>query len=144
MNPEWLRYYFAAKLNARVEDIDFNPDDFVARVNSDLVGKYVNIASRARRLHRQALRRQAASRRWRGRRRQRCLATLRAPRADIGDAFEAREYRQGAARDHGRWPTASTQYVDRQQALGAGQGRAGARAELHDVCTRALITAFAV
>ncbi len=39
MNPEWLRYYLAAKLNARVEDVDFNPDDFVARVNSDLVGK---------------------------------------------------------------------------------------------------------
>jgi methionyl-tRNA synthetase len=47
MNPEWLRYYIAAKLNARVEDVDFNPDDFVARVNSDLIGKYVNIASRA-------------------------------------------------------------------------------------------------
>ena len=47
MNPEWLRYYIAAKLNGRVEDVDFNPDDFVARVNADLVGKYVNIASRA-------------------------------------------------------------------------------------------------
>ena len=47
LDPEWLRYYIAAKLNARVEDIDFNPDDFVARVNSDLIGKYVNIASRA-------------------------------------------------------------------------------------------------
>ncbi len=47
MNPEWLRYYIAAKLNAHVEDIDFNPEDFVARVNSDLVGKYVNIAARA-------------------------------------------------------------------------------------------------
>jgi len=47
MNPEWMRYYIAAKLNARVEDVDFNPDDFVARVNSDLVGKYVNIASRS-------------------------------------------------------------------------------------------------
>jgi methionyl-tRNA synthetase len=46
MNPEWLRYYIAAKLNANVEDLDFNPDDFVARVNSDLVGKYINIASR--------------------------------------------------------------------------------------------------
>jgi len=46
MNPEWLRYYIAAKLNAGVEDIDFNPDDFMARVNSDLIGKYVNIASR--------------------------------------------------------------------------------------------------
>ncbi len=47
MNPEWLRYYIAAKLSAKVEDVDFNPDDFVARVNSDLIGKYVNIASRA-------------------------------------------------------------------------------------------------
>jgi methionyl-tRNA synthetase len=47
MNPEWLRYYLAAKLNGRNEDIDFNPDDFMARVNSDLIGKYVNIASRA-------------------------------------------------------------------------------------------------
>ncbi|KAK0330908.1 hypothetical protein LTR94_030986, partial [Friedmanniomyces endolithicus] len=46
MNPEWLRYYLAFKLNARVEDLDFNGDDFVARVNSDLIGKYVNIASR--------------------------------------------------------------------------------------------------
>ena len=46
-DSEWLRYYIAAKLNDKVEDIDFNPDDFVARVNSDLVGKYVNIASRA-------------------------------------------------------------------------------------------------
>ena len=47
MNPEWLRYYLAAKLSARNEDIDFNPDDFMARVNSDLIGKFVNIASRA-------------------------------------------------------------------------------------------------
>lgn len=47
MNAEWLRYYLAAKLNSKVEDVDFNPEDFVARVNSDLVGKYINIASRA-------------------------------------------------------------------------------------------------
>jgi methionyl-tRNA synthetase len=46
MDPDWLRYYIAAKLNANVEDVDFNPEDFLARVNSDLVGKYVNIASR--------------------------------------------------------------------------------------------------
>ena len=46
MNPEWLRYYISAKLSANVEDVDFNPDDFLARVNSDLIGKYVNIASR--------------------------------------------------------------------------------------------------
>ncbi len=47
LNPEWLRYYYAAKLNATMEDIDLNLEDFTARVNSDLVGKYVNIASRA-------------------------------------------------------------------------------------------------
>jgi len=46
LNPEWLRYYYAAKLNATMEDIDLNLEDFVARVNSDLIGKYVNIASR--------------------------------------------------------------------------------------------------
>ncbi|HEX7053699.1 MAG TPA: methionine--tRNA ligase [Burkholderiales bacterium] len=47
MNAEWLRYYIAAKLNANVEDVEFNAADFLARVNSDLVGKYVNIAARA-------------------------------------------------------------------------------------------------
>ena len=47
MNPEWLRYYLATKLTPRNEDIDFNADDFMARVNSDLIGKYINIASRA-------------------------------------------------------------------------------------------------
>ena len=46
-NAEWLRYYIAAKLNARVEDLEFNPEDFAARINSDLIGKYINIASRA-------------------------------------------------------------------------------------------------
>lgn len=47
MNPEWLRYYLAAKLNGKNEDIDFTAEDFMARVNADLIGKYVNIASRA-------------------------------------------------------------------------------------------------
>ncbi|MBK8163407.1 MAG: methionine--tRNA ligase [Gammaproteobacteria bacterium] len=46
VDPEYLRYYFAAKLNERIEDLDLNFDDFTARVNSDLVGKYINIASR--------------------------------------------------------------------------------------------------
>ncbi|MGH8120238.1 MAG: methionine--tRNA ligase [Gammaproteobacteria bacterium] len=45
-NPEYLRYYYAAKLNGTMEDVDLNLDDFVARVNSDLIGKYINIASR--------------------------------------------------------------------------------------------------
>lgn len=47
LNPEWLRYYYAAKLNGTMEDIDLSFDDFITRVNSDLVGKYVNIASRS-------------------------------------------------------------------------------------------------
>jgi methionyl-tRNA synthetase len=47
LNPEWLRYYFAAKLNASLEDLDLNLPDFIARVNSDLLGKYINIASRS-------------------------------------------------------------------------------------------------
>jgi methionyl-tRNA synthetase len=46
LNPEWLRYYYAAKLNNTLEDIDLNLEDFVARVNSDLIGKFINIASR--------------------------------------------------------------------------------------------------
>ncbi|MBF0213812.1 MAG: methionine--tRNA ligase [Magnetococcales bacterium] len=47
LNPEYLRYYYAAKLTARVDDLDLNLDDFILRVNSDLVGKVVNIASRS-------------------------------------------------------------------------------------------------
>ena len=47
LNAEWLRYYIAAKLNSRNEDVEFSPEDFMARVNADLVGKYINIASRS-------------------------------------------------------------------------------------------------
>ncbi|CAH1385597.1 methionine--tRNA ligase [Candidatus Nitrotoga sp. M5] len=47
LNPEYLRYYYAAKINGTMQDLDLNLDDFVAKVNSDLIGKYVNIASRA-------------------------------------------------------------------------------------------------
>ena len=47
LDPEWLRYYYATKLSGSMEDIDLNLDDFIARVNSDLVGKFVNIASRS-------------------------------------------------------------------------------------------------
>jgi methionyl-tRNA synthetase len=47
MNPEWLRYYIATKLTAKNEDIEFSPEDFMARVNSDLIGKFINIASRS-------------------------------------------------------------------------------------------------
>lgn len=47
LSPEYLRYYYAAKLNKSIEDLDFNPKDFVQRINSDLIGKYINIASRS-------------------------------------------------------------------------------------------------
>jgi methionyl-tRNA synthetase len=46
LNPDWLRYYFAAKLNGSMEDLDLSFTDFIAKVNSDLVGKFANIASR--------------------------------------------------------------------------------------------------
>jgi methionyl-tRNA synthetase len=97
MNPEWLRYYIAAKLNANVEDMEFNPDDFVARVNSDLVGKYVNIASRTAgfvakrfggRLGSDRCEQSHARRRARG-------------VADDRHALRAAGIRQGPARDHG-------------------------------------------
>ena len=89
MNPEWLRYYIAAKLNANVEDFDFNPEDFLARVNSDLVGKYVNIASRAAGfITRQFEGRlydfgEAASPSW---------SAAAAIRGEIAAAYEAREF----------------------------------------------------
>ena len=47
LDAQWLRYYIAAKLNAKVEDVAFTPEDFFARINADLIGKYINIASRA-------------------------------------------------------------------------------------------------
>ena len=90
MNPEWLRYYIAAKLNANVEDLDFNPDDFIARVNSDLVGKYVNIASRAAGFINAHFDGRA---RLLGRRRSAGRQSAAAPRLNfVRDAYEAREF----------------------------------------------------
>jgi methionyl-tRNA synthetase len=87
MNPEWLRYYFAAKLNASMEDLDLNFNDFIARTNSDLVGKYVNIASRAAGF---------LVKRFEGRvldsaMNVELLQTLRAAQSNIGALYEARE-----------------------------------------------------
>lgn len=88
MNPEWLRYYFAAKLNASMEDLDLNLDDFIARVNSDLVGKYVNIASRASGF---------LLKRFGGKidddaMKDELLLQLRSASASIAELYEAREY----------------------------------------------------
>ena len=105
MNPEWLRYYIAAKLNANVEDLDFNPDDFVARVNSDLVGKYVNIASRAASF---------ITRHFDGRARvpgrHRAAGARGSPRrtpSRCSEAYESARVRQGACATSWRSPTAS-------------------------------------
>jgi methionyl-tRNA synthetase len=85
MNPEWLRYYIAYKLNAKVEDIDFNAEDFIAKVNSDLIGKYVNIASRAAGfITKRFDGKLSASTTWHPR--------FGEEEAAIGEAFEAREY----------------------------------------------------
>ncbi|MCT9810069.1 methionine--tRNA ligase [Acidovorax sp. Be4] len=88
MNPEWLRYYLAAKLNGRNEDIDFNAEDFMARVNSDLVGKFVNIASRAAGFLSKRFAGQLAPLGTEG---QALLAQMRAQAPAIADAFEKRD-----------------------------------------------------
>ncbi len=86
-NPEYLRYYYAAKLNSSMEDIDLSLDDFVARVNSDLVGKYINIASRtAGFINKQfdgQLRPSANNP---------VVAELKSSAAMIAEAFDSREY----------------------------------------------------
>ncbi len=114
MNPEWLRYYIAAKLNANVEDLDFNPDDFLARVNSDLVGKYVNIASRVRGFISKRfggeLRAQVASDRPRHR-----SAVPAGTATEIAACYEAARVRQGVARSHGRSRIEVNQCVDQQK-----------------------------
>jgi len=88
MNPEWLRYYLAAKLNGRNEDIDFNREDFMARVNSDLIGKFVNIASRAAGFLSKRFDGQLAALGSEG---QALLEQLRAQAPAIAEAFEKRD-----------------------------------------------------
>jgi len=136
MNPEWLRYYIAAKLNANVEDLDFNPDDFVARVNSDLVGKYVNIASRCagfitkrfdRKLseaHQAAMplikRMQSIDQCW----------------SPIGRMYEDREYGK-AIREIGHLLDEINQYVDEQKPWELAKVEVDS-SRLHQVCSSAL------
>jgi methionyl-tRNA synthetase len=109
MNPEWLRYYIAAKLNANVEDIDFNADDFATRVNSDLVGKYINIASRCAIF---------LSRKFKGEIKlapgDALLPKFQEASGEIGKAYEAREFGRAlrevmALADH------ANQFVDQQK-----------------------------
>ena len=143
LNPEWLRYYIAAKLNSRVEDIDFNPDDFVARVNSDLVGKYINIASRAAGfLSKRFDNRLSADIGVEGRV---LLDGLRAHRATVEELYEEREFGK-AVREVMQLADRVNEYVDQHKpwelAKQAGDD-ATKLAALHDVCT-VCIEAFRV
>jgi methionyl-tRNA synthetase len=140
MNPEWLRYYLAFKLNSKVEDLDFNGEDFVARVNSDLIGKYVNIASRcagfiAKRFDgKLASSLSGTARQWIAR----ALANDGAERqATIAALFEAREFGK-ALREVMEVADVTNQYVDEYKPWILAKDPEKA-AELHDVCTTALI-----
>lgn len=132
LNPEWLRYYFAAKLNSTMEDIDLNLDDFVARVNSDLVGKYVNIASRAAGF---------ISKRFDGKLADHIepssLITQVADAApQIAELFEAREYAK-ALREIMTLTNLVNQYVDEKKPWELAK-KPEAAAELHQVCSVSL------
>ena len=137
MNAEWMRYYIAAKLNARVEDMDFNPEDFIARVNSDLIGKYVNIASRAASFITKHFDGQLA---YAG-----DAAALSAEYAEqaesIRAAFEAREYNR-AIREIMACADRINQAFDTAQpwvlAKGIGSADAAQKAALQDICSRSL------
>ena len=140
MNPEWLRYYLAFKLNAKVEDLDFNGDDFVARVNSDLIGKYVNIASRCAGFIAKRFDGKLADSLSPSARDTICKALMldgAERQTSIAAAYEAREYGR-ALREIMEIADVINQYVDEHKPwlLAKDESRT---AELHDVCTTALI-----
>ncbi|WP_313332392.1 methionine--tRNA ligase [Comamonas sp.] len=130
MNPEWLRYYLGAKLNGKNEDVDFTAEDFMLRVNSDLIGKYVNIASRAAGF---------ISKRFEGRLGevsadgQELLALLRAQKEAIVAAYEARDTAR-AAREIMQLCDKVNSYVDANKPWELAK-KDGMEQRLHDVCT---------
>ncbi len=130
MNPEWLRYYLAAKLNGRNEDVDFNPDDFQARVNADLVGKFINIASRAAGF---------ISKRFDGRLGvvsadgEALLAQLREGLAPVAQHYEQRDTAR-VLREVMLLADRVNEYVDANKPWELAK-QAGSDARLHDVCT---------
>ena len=130
LNPEWLRYYYAAKLGSTMEDIDLSLDDFIARVNSDLVGKYVNIASRTAGF---------VSKRFTGRLRAAShpiLGEMQAASRRIGTLYDDREYGK-AIREVMRFTDLANQYVDQEKPWDLAR-QDGADARLHDVTSVAL------
>ncbi|MDR0776074.1 MAG: methionine--tRNA ligase [Azonexus sp.] len=132
LNPEWLRYYYAAKLSASMEDIDLNLEDFVARVNADLVGKYVNIASRSAGFISKRFNGQLAP----------AAADLPAIRAiqeaagRIAELYEAREFAK-AMREVMALTDAANQYVDSVKPWELAK-QEGKESELHAACSNAL------
>lgn len=136
LNPEWMRYYIAAKLNSKVEDIDLNLNDFISRVNSDLVGKYVNIAARAAGF---------ITKRFEGRLKDvadsELLAKLTAQSEAIAEQYENREYAR-ALRDIMALADIVNEYVDANKPWELAK-QEGQDARLHEVCSE-LINAFAI
>ncbi|MFG6462651.1 methionine--tRNA ligase [Roseateles sp. DXS20W] len=131
LNAEWLRYYIAAKLNARVEDIDFNPEDFAARINSDLVGKYINIASRAAGfLTKRFDGRLSADLGVEGRA---LLDALRAHSGTVAELYETREFGK-ALRETMALADKVNEYVDTHKPWELAK-QPGMDAALHDVCS---------
>jgi methionyl-tRNA synthetase len=132
MNAEWLRYYIAAKLNGNVEDLDFNPEDFTLRVNSDLVGKYVNIASRAASF----INRQFAGELRYGTDAAALTAEARILCAGIHESYETREFGK-AVREAMAYADRINRDFDARQPWVLAKEPARA-AELQEVCSRAL------
>jgi len=136
MNPEWLRYYLAAKLSGRNEDIDFNAEDFMARVNSDLIGKFVNIASRSAGFIAKRFEGKLGTVSADG---QALLAALQAAAPGIAALYEEREYGK-ALREIMLLTDKVNSYVDQNKPWELSK-QEGQEARLHDVCT-ACIEAF--
>ncbi|RDI26276.1 methionyl-tRNA synthetase [Pseudacidovorax intermedius] len=130
LNPEWLRYYIAAKLNGRNEDIDFNPEDFVARVNSDLVGKFINIASRSAGFIAKRFGGQLGTVSADG---EELLVMLRAGAEDLRQLYDSRDYAR-ALREVMALADQVNAYVDANKPWELAK-QAGQETRLHDVCT---------
>ena len=130
MNPQWLRYYIAAKLNGRNEDIDFNPDDFMARVNSDLVGKYINIASRSAGF---LAKRFEGKLSVSGEDGAALLANMQAALKPVSTRYEDRDYAR-ALRDIMVLTDSVNAYVDANKPWELAK-KDGAEARLQDVCS---------
>lgn len=114
LNPEWLRYYYACKLNGSMEDIDLNLEDFVLRVNSDLVGKYVNIASRTAGFVTKLLDGQLNPGFWNTAEGQALLDGQRDASNAIAEAYENRDYAR-ATREIMRIADTINEYVNDQE-----------------------------